>query len=291
MNFKDEHNQLKLKIEDYLKTIFDNINAPKKIIEAMEYSLFSGGKRLRPVIMFYLAKTFNIDDEIILPLCASIEMIHTYSLIHDDLPSMDNDDLRRGKLSNHKKFGQDTAILAGDGLLNLAFETMLSNYPEKNADSYIKAANYIAACSGVSGMIGGQVIDIENNIKDIDEINKIHSLKTGKLFSAAVVSVAYLADLSDDITYKYQLFCEKLGLLFQITDDILDIIGDENKVGKTIGKDKKDSKSTYVSFFGLEGAGKKADSIEKECLYLLAGMNQHNGYLYSLIKYIRQREK
>lgn len=290
MDFLATHNRLKDDFEVQLKKVFNGIDAPKKIIEAMEYSLFLDGKRLRPVIMLYMARQLGIADNVILPLCNALEMIHTYSLIHDDLPAMDNDDFRRGKPSNHKIFGVDMAILAGDGLLNSAFDSMLQNCPEENVYNYVKAVSYMAKSAGVQGMIGGQVIDISNQANDIVMLRKLHSLKTGKLFNAAIMPVVYLAELSVDEVECYQTFCDNFGLLFQITDDILDVTGEEEKVGKTLGKDTKDGKVTYVSLYGLEVANKHADKAEKACLEQLEKLSE-DGYLSALVRYIRRREK
>ena len=291
MTFIKTKNQLKTEVEKKLKKIFDDIDAPKSIIEAMSYSLFLDGKRLRPVIMLHMARILGISDDLIFPLCCSIEMIHTYSLIHDDLPAMDNDDMRRGKKSNHKVFGEDMAILAGDGLLNLAFEIMLSNCPEENSNNYIKAISYIAACAGIRGIIGGQVLDIGIKAKNINDLKKMHSLKTGKLFCASIMSVVYLSNLEEENYIDYEEFCDNLGLLFQITDDILDVTGDEKILGKTLHKDKNLGKVTYVSLYGLEKAIKQADEVRDLCLAKLESIGQASGYLSSLVKYIRQRNK
>ena len=291
MEFLKLHNELKDDFEAYLKAVFENSTAPKEILEAMEYSLFSGGKRLRPVLALYMARQFGVKDGVSLPLCTAIEMIHTYSLIHDDLPAMDNDDLRRGKPTNHKKYGEDMAILAGDGLLNSAFELMLKNVPEEDCGRYIKAVSYIGDCAGVQGMIGGQVMDVKKSPDGIDSLKKMHSLKTGRMFSACIVPMAIIAGLPQKSVDIYSEFSEKFGLLFQITDDILDVIGETEKLGKTAGKDEAEKKITYVSEYGLEKAGAMADETVVSCLDLLDKTGQGNEYLVSLVEYVGQRDR
>ncbi len=289
MDFKEQHELLKRDVEEYLETVFRDSSAPKNIIEAMEYSLFAGGKRLRPAIALYLAREFGIEDEVSLPICAALEMIHTYSLIHDDLPAMDDDTLRRGKPTNHVKFGEDMAILAGDALLNSAFEILLKNYSPRYGGKYIKAMAYIAECAGASGMIGGQVLDIKKSITNSEGLRQMHMLKTGKLFSASVMPVVYLADIKDKEQY-YENFIDKFGLLFQITDDILDVTGDTEAMGKTIGKDEIENKVTYVSELGLKGAKIRADEILNDCLSLIKNTGKEHDYLVSLAKYTVRRK-
>ncbi len=289
MEFKKQHEMLKKDIDEYLKTVFRDIDAPRKIVEAMEYSLFAGGKRLRPAIMLYLAREFDIPDEASFPFCAAIEMIHTYSLIHDDLPAMDNDSMRRGMPTNHIKFGEDIAILAGDGLLNFAFEILFKNYRSEYGEKYIKAMSLIAECAGVSGMIGGQTLDITNCTSNVEELQLMHRLKTGRLFTASVMPMVYLAGLIDKEKY-YSDFVAKFGLLFQITDDILDVTGSAEILGKTVGKDELENKTTYVSEFGLEGAKKKAKEIHDECLNIIKKTGREHEYLVSLTEYIVKRK-
>lgn len=228
-------------------------NPQKKIYEAMAYSLFAGGKRLRPVIMLMTAKMCGQNPEICLPFACSLEMIHTYSLIHDDLPSMDNDDLRRGKPTNHKVFGEAMAILAGDALLNKAFE-IVSEYKMDGVSEaqVLKAISYLATASGTEGMIGGQVVDIESTGEDLELLKYLHSLKTGALIRAAGVIGAILSGATDEEIAAIDEFCLNLGIAFQIQDDILDAYGDENELGKPIGSDEDNGKSTYITLCGLE---------------------------------------
>ena len=289
MEFHKLHDELKSDFEAYLKNVFMGSTAPKEIVEAMEYSLFSGGKRLRPVLALYMARQLGVKNEVSLPLSAAIEMIHTYSLIHDDLPAMDNDDLRRGKPTSHVEFGEDMAILAGDGLLNSAFELMLGNVPGENTERYIEAVSYIAGCAGVQGMIGGQVMDIKKS--GVESLEKMHSLKTGRMFSACIVPMAMLAGLENKSQEVYSEFSEKFGLLFQITDDILDVTGETEKLGKTKGKDEAGEKITYVTKYGLEKAREMAAETLCSCLKLIDASGKEHGYLVSLAEYVGQRDR
>ena len=291
MVFFERHNALKQEFEAYLADIFKDSAAPRDIIDAMEYSLFSGGKRLRPVMALYMARTLGVDDALAFPLSAAIEMIHTYSLIHDDLPAMDDDDLRRGRPTNHMKYGEDIAILAGDGLLNSAFELMLENCPQENCGAYIKAIGYIAECAGVSGMIGGQVLDIKAQAEDIEELKKMHGMKTGKMFSASIMPMAYIAGLAQNEEDAYLEFSQKFGLLFQITDDILDVKGSAQLLGKTPGKDAAFGKITYVTKYGLDKAFEMAHDTADACIKALKKTARDNEYLASLVEYTVKREK
>ncbi|MCK5128849.1 MAG: polyprenyl synthetase family protein [Clostridiales bacterium] len=291
MDFLHTHNQLKTEVEMRLARVFDDVKAPANIIKAMSYSLYLDGKRLRPVIMLHMARKLGVRDSVIFPLCCALEMIHTYSLIHDDLPAMDNDDIRRGKASNHKVFGEDMAILAGDGLLNFAYEIMIQNCPIESSEKYIRAVSYIISCAGVSGMIGGQVLDIKNESGTIEDLEKMHQLKTGKLFSASIMTSVMLSDLGDEEYSNYEEFCKNLGLLFQITDDILDVTGDEKIMGKTLFKDNNSGKVTYVSVYGLENALIRADDVKELCIQNLETVGQSDGYLSSLVEHIRQRNR
>lgn len=246
-------------------------NPQKKIYEAMAYSLFAGGKRLRPVIMLMTAKMCGKNPEICLPFACSLEMIHTYSLIHDDLPSMDNDDLRRGKPTNHKVFGEAMAILAGDALLNKAFEIVSEYKADGVSDAQVLAAiSYLAKSSGTEGMIGGQVVDIESQNEDLDLLRYLHSLKTGALIRAAGVIGAILSGASDEQISAIDDFCLNLGIAFQIQDDILDAFGTEEELGKPIGSDAENGKSTYITLCGLEKATELADYYTKKALDSLA---------------------
>jgi geranylgeranyl diphosphate synthase, type II len=228
---------------------------PEVIQKSMRYSIFAGGKRLRPVFTLAACKAVGGNMEDALPFACAIEMIHTYSLIHDDLPAMDDDDFRRGRPTNHKVFGEAMAILSGDGLLNYSFEVMTKAALEKgNPNLALRAMKEITSASGVHGMVGGQVVDLlsENTSIDIKVLDYIHSHKTGALIKASLVSGGILGGASERQLEALTKYGCSLGLAFQIIDDILDITGDENKLGKKIGSDINNNKATYPSILGIE---------------------------------------
>ena len=264
-------------------------NPQKKIYEAMGYSLFAGGKRLRPVIMLMTTKMLGKNPEISLPFAVSLEMIHTYSLIHDDLPSMDNDDLRRGMPTNHKVYGEAMAILAGDALLNKAFEIVADYKMEGVTDSQVlRAMSYLAKASGSDGMIGGQVVDIESRNEDIELLRYLHSLKTGALIRAAGVCGAILAGATDEQIKAIDDFCLNLGIAFQIQDDILDAYGSQEELGKPIGSDAENGKSTYITLCGLEKAQMLCKDYTEKALHAICGFPD-NKELSDLCSYLLTR--
>lgn len=240
------------------------------IFHAMRYSLFAGGKRLRPILLMASVDAVGGKGTSYMNVACGMEMIHTYSLIHDDLPAMDNDDYRRGKLTNHKVFGDGTAVLAGDGLLTFAFEVMLL---QKNVDSsiLIKVINEIAHAAGAYGMVGGQTVDLEAEGKVIDAntLKFIHRKKTGALFKASIRAGAMLANASEKQLTLLTEYAEQFGLAFQITDDILDVIGTQEKIGKPVGSDVKNHKATYVSLYSLEDARRMAKEAVDSALKAL----------------------
>jgi geranylgeranyl diphosphate synthase type II len=221
--------------------------------EAMRYSLLAGGKRIRPVLALATARAIGREPAGVLPLAAAIELIHTYSLIHDDLPAMDDDALRRGRPTCHVKFGEDVAILAGDALYAEAFRHLLS---EQSGDPplVLAAATELAAATGVDGMVGGQYLDVAGVGDTPEELRRLHALKTGRLIGASVVCVLLLAGVDEDATAAWRRFAAELGVLFQIVDDILDVTGTEAALGKPRGSDERLGRRTYVSHFGLDGA-------------------------------------
>ena len=264
-------------------------NPQKKIYEAMGYSLFAGGKRLRPVIMLMTTKMLGKNPEISLPFAVSLEMIHTYSLIHDDLPSMDNDDLRRGMPTNHKVYGEAMAILAGDALLSKAFEIVADYKMEGVSDAQVlRAMSYLAKASGSDGMIGGQVVDIESRNEDIELLRYLHSLKTGALIRAAGVCGAILAGATDEQIKAIDDFCLNLGIAFQIQDDILDAYGSEEELGKPIGSDAENGKSTYITLCGLEKAQMLCKEYTERALHSICGFPD-NKELSDLCSYLLTR--
>jgi len=264
-------------------------NPQKNIYEAMAYSLFAGGKRLRPVIMLMTAKMCGKNPEICLPFACALEMIHTYSLIHDDLPSMDNDDLRRGKPTNHKVFGEAMAILAGDALLNKAFEVVSEYESDQVPDRLVlKAISCLATASGTEGMIGGQVVDIESCNEDMELLKYLHSLKTGALIRAAGVVGAILSGATDEQIAAIDSFCLNLGIAFQIQDDILDAYGDEAELGKPIGSDAQNGRSTYITLCGYDKSVELAEEYTNKALDSLS-IFPENTELTNLCKLLLSR--
>lgn len=252
--FSEEYKKL---LENELKSLVEKLNAPLIIKESMIYSLEAGGKRIRPLLLFATLDAFGLDPRKGLFAAAAIEMIHTYSLIHDDLPSMDNDDLRRGKPTNHKVFGDAIAILAGDALLTYSFEVM-GNIPNENAapETKLKLTIELAKAAGTEGMVGGQVADMEGEKKalSLEELEYIHIHKTGKLLRFSVLAGAILAGADQSQLEDLSAFAHHLGLAFQIQDDILDVVGNQHLIGKPVGSDTTNQKSTYPQLLSLEGA-------------------------------------
>ncbi|MCM3724532.1 polyprenyl synthetase family protein [Neobacillus cucumis] len=252
--FRKEYQQL---LNRELRALVEKLDAPSVIKDSMIYSLEAGGKRIRPLLLFATLDAFGIDPKKGIPAAAAIEMIHTYSLIHDDLPSMDNDDLRRGKPTNHKVFGDAIAILAGDALLTYSFE-VINMLSEDFAPPTVKTKLVIemAKAAGAEGMVGGQVADMEgeNKILSLDELEYIHIHKTGKLLKFSVVAGAIMAHANESLLQNLSSFAHHLGLAFQIQDDILDLVGNQQIIGKPVGSDTVNHKSTYPQLLSLEGA-------------------------------------
>lgn len=276
--------------EERLENFCNKLNCQPQILkESLIYSLKLGGKRIRPVLMLSFADLLGLDKNNVLNFALALELIHTYSLIHDDLPEMDNDDFRRGKPSNHKVFGTGNAVLAGDGLLNTAYSLLLKEC--KNGIEYISAAEYICDSAGIYGMIAGQSADLMHE-KDSSyneaTLDFIYENKTGKLITAPVVVPGIL--LGGRCFSELKAFGRDLGLLFQITDDILDVEGDFETLGKSIGKDDKDGKYTSVSVYGLDGAKLRADVLAERCRTLLEGIEGDRDFLVRLVDYVRTRK-
>lgn len=250
-------NEYKGLLEKQFRVSLDQLEAPAILKEAMLYSLEAGGKRIRPLLLFATLHAFDKNPMIGLFPAAAIEMIHTYSLIHDDLPSMDNDDLRRGKPTNHKVFGDANAILAGDALLTYSFQ-LIADAPEQSVSLKAKLAliQLLAKSSGAEGMVGGQVADMigEEKALTLQELEYIHVHKTGKLLTCSVIAGAILADVSEEQMGYLEKFSYHLGLAFQIRDDLLDVDGDESLIGKPVGSDEGNHKTTYPSLLGIDGA-------------------------------------
>jgi geranylgeranyl diphosphate synthase type II len=244
-------------VEARLKNVVSVLETPENLSKAMLYSLEAGGKRIRPLLLFAVIESFGKDPKLGLDTAAAIEMVHTYSLIHDDLPSMDDDDLRRGKLTNHKVFGEATAILAGDALLTLSFN-LLANIPEQYTPAKVKLSliRGLSQAAGAVGMVGGQAADMEGEGKQLtlEELEYIHVNKTGKLLEYSIIAGAEIADGSEVQKEVLTRFAYHIGLAFQIRDDILDLEGNEELIGKPVGSDTENQKSTYPALLGLDGA-------------------------------------
>ncbi len=248
-------NDLRLEVEAYLEGLRFSTEAPTAgLDEAMRYSLLAGGKRIRPVLALATARAAGRATADVLPLAAALELIHTYSLIHDDLPAMDDDDLRRGRPTCHVVYGEHVAILAGDGLYAEAFHHLL-RHQDGAPERVLAAVRELAAATGVQGMVGGQYLDVADTAPaDAAGLRRLHELKTGRLIGASVQCVLLLAGLPQPATIAFRAFAAELGVLFQIVDDILDVTGTDQALGKPQGSDARHGKRTYVSEFGLEGA-------------------------------------
>ncbi|MFW6055151.1 MAG: polyprenyl synthetase family protein [Thermodesulfobacteriota bacterium] len=240
-------------IEEVLQNCLQEEGVPGELLESMNYSLQAGGKRIRPVLCLAWAELLGQKREKVLWFCSSLELIHTYSLIHDDLPAMDNDDLRRGKPSNHIRFGEAAAILAGDGLLTRAFSMMLQT--DLSPGAVLQAAAQVSRAAGPAGMVGGQVLDMVltgNNKKELEDLKEMHSLKTGAMIKSSCLAGVLLAEGSRDDLLRAEEYGASLGLAFQVADDILDITGDQTKLGKPVGSDQARDKLTYPALLGLD---------------------------------------
>ena len=285
-------NDLKCEIDLYLKNYFlgkDNYN--KLIYDAQSYSLNIGGKRIRPILSILTYNAYKKDWKKALKMASAIEMIHTYSLIHDDLPCMDNDDFRRGKPTNHKIYGDNIAVLAGDALLNEAMIILMENARE-NGENALNAAIEIAKAAGSEGMIGGQVVDVlsEGKIIPLDELKYMHLKKTGELIRSSIVSGALLAEAPKEDIEKLNEFGKKLGLVFQIKDDLLDVIGDEKKLGKKVHADEANDKTNFVSVYGIEKCEELCEKLTEECIELLRSLTVNTDDIIQLTKNLLVRE-
>ncbi|MDW7672462.1 MAG: polyprenyl synthetase family protein [Bacillota bacterium] len=275
-------------------SVYTDVEDPEsqQVVDAMQYSLFAGGKRLRPVLALAAAEMLGADSRAALPYACALEMIHTYSLIHDDLPAMDDDDFRRGKPSSHMVYGDGMAILAGDGLLNLAYEVMMEDaLTQDDPRPYLKAAREIAVAAGIYGMIGGQTADLmnEGNAVTPDTLLYIHRHKTGALLAASLTAGAYAAGAGDAEAEALKRAGFALGLAFQIQDDLLDLEGDEEEMGKPAGSDLRNEKVTYPSLFGAEAAHDKVRELTEEALTILERFGPSSAFLQSLATYLITR--
>ena len=268
------------------------IGIPEKIYESMRYSLLAGGKRLRPILCLATCRLMGGDTAMAMPTACALEMIHTMSLIHDDLPAMDNDDYRRGKLTNHKVYGDDVAILAGDGLLAYAFEYVATQTKKVSPERIIQVVARLGNTVGAEGLVGGQVLDLESEGKtDItaETLSFIHSHKTGALLETSVVTGALLAGASSEDIAKLSKYAQNIGLAFQIIDDILDITATDEQLGKTAGKDLVAQKATYPSLWGLEKSQTKAEQLIAEAISQLESYGEAAQPLIAIANFIVTR--
>ena len=269
----------------------------KTVFQAMNYSVLAGGKRIRPILMLETYKLFGGSNKAIESFVAAIELIHTYSLVHDDLPAMDDDELRRGKLTTHAKFGEAMGVLAGDGLLNYAFEIALDTLDEtKGADNraVIRSLKVLAKKAGIYGMIGGQVVDVEAEKQygiSKNRLDFIYELKTGALIEAAMMIGAILGGATDEEVEQIEEVAKKIGLAFQIQDDVLDVIGETETIGKSVGSDEKNQKATYVVFEGLEKAKQEVADLTDDAIAILQELPYENPFLTELLRWMVLRDK
>lgn len=274
-------------IEPIIRKYLPTEEGPHRtVLEAMNFSVLAGGKRLRPMLMQETFRLFGGKGTVIEPFMAAIEMIHSYSLVHDDLPALDNDEYRRGRKSTHAAYGEAMGILAGDALLNYAFETAMKAFDmDAPAERIAHALRVLAEKAGIGGMIGGQVVDVESEGKDIDAatLEFIHRNKTGALMEAAMMTGAILAGADDEQILAMEQAAGKTGLAFQIRDDILDVTGTEAELGKPVGSDEKNSKVTYVSLYGLEHAETEVKRLSDEAIALLEALPVKNQFLEELL--------
>ena len=297
LSFEQKIKEKILEAENVIKEFLPKEEGLQKIIcEAMNYSVLGGGKRLRPVMMKATYELFGGKDDVIKPFMAAMEMIHTYSLVHDDLPAMDNDEYRRGKKTTHAVFGETMGILAGDALLNYAFETaILALLTHPMNTNVPKALSILARKAGVYGMIGGQVVDVEAEKKgeniSREKLDFIYRLKTGALIEASMMIGGALAGATDEELERLEHAATNLGLAFQIQDDILDVTSTFEELGKPIGSDEKNQKSTYVTFEGLEKAKADVEAFSLDAKEILASFGKKDEFLQALFAYLIHRKK
>lgn len=293
VNFQDELKQKTELIEKVIRKYLPKEEGfAKTMAEAMNYSMCSGGKRLRPLLLMETCRMFGGDQALAEPFMAAIEMIHTHSLIHDDLPSIDNDDYRRGRLTTHKVYGEAMGVLSGVALLNYAYETMISAFDTAKEPLRIrKALGIMAKKTGLYGMLGGQSVDVENDGKSMDKemLDYIYRHKTSALIEAPMMAGAVLAGADEAQTAIVEKAAENIGLAFQIEDDILDVTSTSEELGKPVHSDEKNHKVTYVTLFGIEEAKAQAAGLSKEAVCLLESLNQKNEFLMELIRFLVSR--
>lgn len=289
----DYFKQQSARVEEWLERVLPASNqAPATIHEAMRYSIFAGGKRLRPALVIATGEVFDAPEQALLPAAGALEMIHTYSLIHDDLPAMDNDDLRRGRPTNHKVYGEALAILAGDALLTQAFIT-LANLEGVNAETKVRVTAEVAQAAGtVNALIGGQVLDIQNEGRQVtaEELDAIHRAKTGALIRCCVRVGAIIGGANEGELELLTEYAEKAGLAFQVADDVLDATATSEELGKTAGKDEASQKATYVSLYGIATARHRAEQLCQEAITAVQKIGRETSQLEAIARFIVERK-
>ena len=295
MNFQDE---LTKRTEDAERVIGSFLPAEegfaRTMAQAMNYSMLAGGKRLRPILIQETYRLFGGEEKVVEPFMAGMEMIHTHSLIHDDLPALDNDDYRRGRLTTHKVYGEAMGVLSGVALLNYAYETMLQAFSlTEDQDRVIRALKVMAAKTGIHGMLGGQSVDVENDGKPLekDMLDYIYRNKTSALIEASMMTGAILAGADEQEVSVVEEAAGNIGLAFQIQDDILDVTSTDEELGKPVHSDEKNNKVTYVTLFGIEKASEQVEILSEKAITLLKSLNKNNEFLYLLIEKLINRRK
>ncbi|MCR4716068.1 MAG: polyprenyl synthetase family protein [Lachnospiraceae bacterium] len=294
MDFKENMNAKVLEVNDIIEKYLPKIEGYQKtVIDAMHYSTMSNGKRVRAILMLETYRLFGGDSKVVEPFIAAIEMIHAYSLVHDDLPALDNDEYRRGKKSTHAEYGEAMGILCGDALLNYAFETVTKAFDIECSPRVAYAYKILATKAGINGMIGGQVVDVESegNEIDADTMLYIHKNKTAALIEAAMMVGAILASANVKEIAKIESLASDVGLAFQIQDDILDIISSSEVLGKPVGSDDKNNKNTYVKYNGLDKSKEEVKTLSNRAVSTLDSLDDSNEFLNELIKSMINREK
>ena len=303
MDYREQYQRYVAMVEETIEQILpqtdkdrpDGMQIPKHLCEAMRYSLLAGGKRVRPVLLLATCEMLGGDAEQARVPAAALEMIHTYSLIHDDLPGMDNDDYRRGRLTNHKVFGEGFAILAGDGLLNYAYECILKNALDHggNLEGHVRAAREIAQRAGVGGMVAGQSIDLLSEHHEPNEatLHYIHMHKTADLLTAPLLAAAYIAGADEKAISALTTFGACVGLAFQIDDDLLDVLGDAKDLGKQTGMDEQRGKMTWPALVGVEAARQKSQALWAEAENVLSGFGEAAWFLRAFAEALAKRKK
>ncbi len=291
---KEYLKEKKVLVENTINEYLSEFTYPVQIAEGMKYAVLNGGKRIRPILVLMVLDLLGKDEKLGLPSGAALEMIHSYSLVHDDLPALDNDDYRRGKLTTHKKFGEAEGILIGDALLTHAFNVLTEKNKDISAEKIVEIVKLTSSYAGINGMIGGQMIDIESEGKKVsmETLKYIHKNKTGKLLRLPVEMGCIIGDASKEIREKLEEYADLIGLAFQIKDDILDVEGDFEKLGKPIGSDAESEKSTYPSMIGMAESKKFLDEITEKAKSIIAdNFSEERGkILIELADFIKNRE-